>query len=66
MDALAAWLWQGSVVTLAVAAGLRLLPRVSAATRHLAWWLTLCSVLALPVAYAARTSPPATPKSHER
>ena len=62
MDALAAWLWQGSVVTLAVAAGLRLLPRVSAATRHLAWWLTLCSVVALPVAYAARTSPPAAPK----
>jgi beta-lactamase regulating signal transducer with metallopeptidase domain len=58
MDALAAWLWQGSVVTLAVAAGLRLLPRVSAATRHLAWWLTLCSVVALPIAHAARTSRP--------
>jgi hypothetical protein len=45
------WLWQGTAVAGFVMLLLRATPRVSAATRHMVWWLTLAAVLALPAAY---------------
>jgi beta-lactamase regulating signal transducer with metallopeptidase domain len=54
MDALVAWLWQGSVLTVSVAVALRVLPRASAVTRHLVWWVALGCVMALPAWHVAR------------
>ncbi len=50
MTALVQWLWQGTVLAVAVAVTLRCVPRANAATRHAIWWLTLAATLALPVA----------------
>jgi beta-lactamase regulating signal transducer with metallopeptidase domain len=57
MDALFAWLWQGGVLTIAVAVALRLATRVSAATRHVVWWVTLAGVVALPAVSLVGTGP---------
>ena len=52
MDTLVAWLWQGALLTTAVAVSLRLATRASAATRHAIWWMTLACVLAIPALHA--------------
>jgi beta-lactamase regulating signal transducer with metallopeptidase domain len=57
MDVLVAWLWQGAALTAAVAVTLRALPRASAATRHVVWWLLLASVVALPLLHVAWPAP---------
>lgn len=48
-SALVAWGWQGVALAAVVAAFLRFSPRLSATTRHLAWWVALVGVLALPL-----------------
>lgn len=47
MTALVAWLWQGVVLTAAVALLLRLVPRANAATRHAVWWAALAGLVGL-------------------
>jgi beta-lactamase regulating signal transducer with metallopeptidase domain len=49
VEAIANWIWQGSVVALAAAVMLRT-RRISAATRYRAWWIALAIVLLIPVA----------------
>lgn len=53
------WVWQGSVLTIAVALGLRVCPRASAATRERVWWTALAAVMALGV--VALTDDPLLP-----
>ncbi|MPY86901.1 MAG: hypothetical protein GEU99_03170 [Luteitalea sp.] len=50
MSLLATWVWQGVVLTLAVAGVLRLW-RPGAATRTFVWWATLLAVLGVPVSW---------------
>lgn len=49
MTAIVQWLWQGTLLAVALAAVLRYLPRVNAATRYVLWWLALAVVFALPL-----------------
>lgn len=49
MTLLVAWLWQGLLLVAILQLVLRALPRVNAATRHLAWWIALLTILLLPV-----------------
>lgn len=49
MNAVLAWLGQGSVVALAGMAAVRLIPRTYASTRYLFWWAVLALTLALPL-----------------
>ena len=53
METLFAWTWQASALALAVAAALRLAPRLSAASRHAIWWVTLACVLIMPAVHLA-------------
>ena len=48
--ALMNWFWQGSVLTLLVAIGLRCGGRLNAATRERIWWMTAAAVLLLALA----------------
>ena len=41
------WLWQGCLVTTLAGVVLHLARRTNAATRFLAWWITLTAVLTL-------------------
>jgi beta-lactamase regulating signal transducer with metallopeptidase domain len=50
VDAVANWLWQGSVVALVATALLHGAPRVSATARYRLWWIALAIVLLLPMA----------------
>ena len=43
----ATWIWQAMVLTIVVAAALKLAPAVSAATRFVVWWTALVAVLTL-------------------
>ena len=63
MTLIVTWLWQGLIIAWMVAASIRALPRLNAATRHAVWWFALAAVLAIPVAHrlAAITAP--TPRS---
>ena len=60
------WLWQGCLVTAAAAVVLRVTTRINAATRFLAWWVTLAAVLVLagvqvsPQRWAVTVSTPST------
>jgi beta-lactamase regulating signal transducer with metallopeptidase domain len=45
---LAAWIWQALVLVGATSLLLRLFPRVTAATRHVVWWIALATVLVRP------------------
>jgi beta-lactamase regulating signal transducer with metallopeptidase domain len=49
MTILFAWLWQGLVVAALTGIVLRAMPRLNAATRHLAWWVALIAVLSIPL-----------------
>ena len=49
MTAVVQWLWQGTLLAVALATVLRHLPRVNAATRYVLWWLALAVVFALPL-----------------
>jgi D-alanyl-D-alanine endopeptidase (penicillin-binding protein 7) len=62
VDAIANWIWQGSVVALAATVILRT-RRISAATRYRAWWIALTLVLALPFVGVAPGMPAALPQS---
>ena len=42
-----AWLWQGSLLVILVSGALRLVPRASAATKHLVWWAALVALCLL-------------------
>lgn len=53
MHVLLNWLVQGTALTVAVAFGVRLQPRMSAATRERIWWITLIAVALMPLAYLA-------------
>ena len=51
MTLIVTWLWQGLIIAWMVAAAMRALPRLNAATRHAVWWFALAAVLAIPVAH---------------
>ena len=46
---LLSWLVQGLAVALLARAAMRMLPRLSAATRYAIWWAAVLLVLLLPV-----------------
>jgi hypothetical protein len=50
MEALANWIWQGSVVALVATAALRAPQVLGATARYRLWWLAVAIVLALPIA----------------
>ena len=56
MTILFAWLWQGLVVAALTGIVLRAMPRLNAATRHLAWWVALIAVLSIPLLLITFTS----------
>src|SRR5207244_9235040 len=49
MTLIVAWLWQGIAIASFTAIVLRGMPRLSAATRYVIWWLALAAVVALPI-----------------
>jgi hypothetical protein len=53
MSAVVAWLWQGLLLAAVVDLLLRAMPRLNAATRHVAWWAALVGILLLGVIDAA-------------
>ena len=55
MTFLVTWLWQGLALAWIMAAAVRAMPRLNAATRHALWWLALAAVLAIPVAQGLET-----------
>jgi beta-lactamase regulating signal transducer with metallopeptidase domain len=62
VELIANWLIQGSALAAATTLLLRGLPRLSASTRYVVWWMTLAAVLVLPVLAwlpARDTVPPA-------
>jgi bla regulator protein blaR1 len=78
LAAVANSLWPVLVVMLAAALGLRYVPRINAATRHLIWWAVLAVIIVMPAApglmhawetrhddsgVAQAIVPPATPAS---
>jgi beta-lactamase regulating signal transducer with metallopeptidase domain len=61
MEVVLNWLWQGSVVALALLVLLRLLERASASVRYIVCWAVLLLVLALPLlSWLPAEVPPAT------
>jgi beta-lactamase regulating signal transducer with metallopeptidase domain len=60
VDAVANWLWQGSVVALVATALLHGAPRVSATARYWLWWIALAIVLLLPMASSLQSLGAAT------
>jgi Zn-dependent protease with chaperone function len=61
MSGVFAWLWQGLLLAAVVDLLLRAMPRLNAATRHLAWWGTLAGIILLGAIGAAGGSPAAVP-----
>lgn len=50
------WIWQGTLLTAAVALALSCTSRVNAATRERIWWITLLGVLVLPLLHLLGSS----------
>ena len=61
MNAAFAWLWQGLLLAAVVDLLLRAMPRLNAATRHVAWWATLAGIVVLGVMNATGGSTAALP-----
>jgi beta-lactamase regulating signal transducer with metallopeptidase domain len=61
MTLIVSWLWQGLAIAWVIAAAVRAMPRLNAATRHAIWWLALAAVLAIPLAQWLAAIGPDTP-----
>ena len=61
MTFIVTWLWQGLALAWIMAAAVRAMPRLNAATRHAIWWLALGAVLAIPVAHELAAITTGTP-----
>jgi bla regulator protein blaR1 len=61
MTLIVTWLWQGLIIAWMVAAAIRVLPRLNAATRHAIWWSALAAVVSIPVAHGLAEVTMATP-----
>lgn len=56
MTAVAAWLWQGLLLVAVIDLLLRAVPRLNAATRHLAWWAALAGLFLLALVHSGRAA----------